>query len=110
MEFKDYIERQRKWSLETFGEGKRVEGIVKHIKSELDEIIDAKDDYDRLEEVIDVIILSMDLAWRLNFHPVFIDAMLKWKQDKNFKRQWPDKSISEANQDEPTFHLKGGFE
>lgn len=108
MEFKRYIERQREWSLRTFGEGKRTEGIVKHIKSELDEIIEADSDFRKLEECIDVIILAMDMTWRLGFEPATIEMALHEKQIINFNRQWPDKSISEANQNEPTYHVKDG--
>jgi hypothetical protein len=106
MDFKDYIERQKEWSLRTFGEGKRTEGIVKHIQAELQEILEAKTETDRLIECIDVIILSMDLAWRLGNDSEYIEVMLDWKQERNFNRQWPPKEVSEANQDEPTFHIK----
>ncbi len=106
MEFKDYVDRQKEWSLRTFGEGKRTEGIVQHIKHEIDEIQSARNDVDKLEECIDIIILTMDMAWRLGFSPMAIEHTLEAKQYKNFTRQWPPKEVSEANQDKPTFHIK----
>lgn len=106
MDFYLYIKQQKQWSLKTFGNGKRIEGITKHIMTELQEIKHAENDDERLEEVIDVIILAMDLAWRLGFDEHQIEDCLFFKQKKNFARQWPSKEISEANQDKPTFHVK----
>lgn len=106
MDFSEYIHRQREWSLVTFGNGARTDGISKHIRHELEEIANANNDVERLEECIDVIILAMDMAWRLGFQPNTIEQMLHWKQEKNFARKWPAREVSEANQSEPTFHIK----
>lgn len=106
MDFSDYVHRQREWSLVTFGNGKRTDGISKHIAHELEEIANAENDVEKLEECIDVIILAMDMAWRLGWEPRVIEDMLLWKQTKNFSRKWPAKEVSEANQSEPTFHIK----
>jgi phosphoribosyl-ATP pyrophosphohydrolase len=107
MEFTDIIRFQKSWSERTFGKGKRTEGIVKHIKAELIEILMADNDTDRLEECIDVIILAMDMSWRLGFTADEIERTLTDKQIKNQRREWPAVAISEANQDEPTYHVKG---
>ena len=106
MEFADIIRFQKSWSERTFGKGKRTSGIVKHIKSELDEILQADNDTDRLGECIDVIILAMDMAWRLGFTADEIEQALIDKQVRNQKRKWPSVEISEASQDEPTYHVK----
>lgn len=105
MDFSKYVERQKEWSLQTFGKGERTDGIIKHIQHELEEV-SSSTGRDKLEECIDIIILAMDMAWRLGWEPQTIEDMLLWKQIKNFQRQWPSKEVSEANQNEPTFHLK----
>lgn len=87
------------WSLKTFGSGHRTKGIIKHIKSELDEIQNNPTD---LEEWIDVIILAIDGAWRAGYTPQEIWIMLNWKYQKNFGRDWP----KPTSQDEPVFHKK----
>ena len=38
MDFSYYVKQQKAWSLKTFGEGQRSDGICKHIASELEEI------------------------------------------------------------------------
>jgi hypothetical protein len=106
MNFSNYVHRQKYWSLETFGRGKRTDGICKHIEKELEEILSADNDKEKLTECIDVIILAMDMAWRLGFTPEQIEYELDRKQRENFFRKWPTKEISEANQDKPTYHIK----
>lgn len=106
MDFREYVQRQKDWSLETFGKGERTEGISEHIRHELEEIRLANHRTEKLEECIDVIILAMDMAWRLGCTPEFIEMMLDRKQMKKFSRKWPSKEVSEANQDKPTFHIK----
>ena len=62
--FQDYLIRHREWSYHTFGspeDGRGPAGPHAHIAKELDEIRAAPDD---LEEWIDVIILSIDGAFR----------------------------------------------
>jgi hypothetical protein len=106
MELSSFLAMQKSWSSRTFGKGKRTSGIVKHIRSELDEILKADNDIDRLAECIDVIILACDMAWRLGFQSEEIEQALMDKFVKNQRRTWPDVKVSEANQDEPTFHVK----
>ena len=81
------INRQRAFSLRTFGPGQRDQGIIDHIKKELEEIKQSPGD---LEEWIDVIILALDGAWRNGFASAEIVEMLNFKQMKNENRQWPD--------------------
>ena len=82
-----HIERQRAWSLATFGPGPRTAGVLDHIRKELAEIAAAPDD---LSEWVDVIILALDGAWRAGHEPQqIIDAVVA-KQTKNEAREWPD--------------------
>ena len=106
MDYSKFIQRQKVWSLKTFGEGERTEGILKHISTELAEVLRAPTNEEKLEECVDIIILASDMAWRLGFDPDDIEFKLLEKQIENMKRKWPDRSISEANQDKPTYHIK----
>lgn len=82
-----HIERQREFSLRTFGPGPRTAGVLDHITKELDEIRKAPTD---LSEWADVIILALDGAQRTGADPqAIIDAIVA-KQAKNEAREWPD--------------------
>lgn len=83
----DHLERQRAWSRETFGPGSRVNGVLDHIRKELEEI--AADPTD-VEEWVDVLILAFDGAWRAGHEPQAILDALAAKQAKNEARTWPD--------------------
>ena len=85
--FFQHLQRQRAWSIKTFGPGLRTEGVVDHIRKELNEILAAPND---LEEWIDVVILALDGAWRTGATPEQIIVQLQEKQQKNEKRKWPD--------------------
>lgn len=86
-DFLAHLERQRKFSVHTFGPGARSQGIVDHIRKELVEVSAAPSD---LFEWIDVVILALDGAWRSGAEPQqIIDALVE-KQSKNESRQWPD--------------------
>lgn len=94
-----FIAAQRRWSKRTFGDGPRLLGIVKHIRSELREVLKNPKD---VGEWIDIAFLALDGAWRSGASPrKIVEAMLK-KQVKNFLRTYP-KPVS---QDEPSFHIK----
>lgn len=89
-----HLERQRQWSRETFGPGSHNNGIIDHIEKELKEIEAAP--YD-LEEWVDVIILSIDGAWRAGHEPQEIIDGIIAKQKKNESRRWPDwRSVPEG--------------
>ena len=86
--------QQRIWSEKTFGPGRRVEGTVDHIQSELEEIKASPRD---VEEWIDVVILAFDGAWRAGYTPdQIVDALVK-KCEKNRQRSWPDWRTAPAN-------------
>jgi hypothetical protein len=93
-----YIQRQKEWSIKTFGEGKRTMGLCEHIKSELEEIKRTPDD---VMEWVDILILGLDGAWRTEATPEQIVKTLIRKQEINFARKWPDPS----SEDKPNFHV-----
>ena len=86
-DFRRHLQRQRDWSAKTFGPGERSQGVVDHIRKELNEIEAAPFD---LTEWIDVVILALDGAWRAGHSPDEIIAALVAKQAKNEGRKWPD--------------------
>lgn len=98
MKFSGYLHRQIAWSLSTFGDGERTEGLCKHIAKELEEIRQQPND---LMEWVDVIILALDGAWRAGYTPEQIASALIKKQRINFGRAW--KRVSD---DLPTEHIK----
>lgn len=61
MNLTEWLEKQRTWSLKTFGPGRRTLGLVAHIRKELKEI--EADPTDPMEWV-DVVILALDGAHR----------------------------------------------
>lgn len=82
-----HIERQRRFSIRTFGPGERTVGVVDHITKELTEVADNPDD---VTEWADLIILAIDGAWRAGHEPqAIIDAVIA-KQAVNEARRWPD--------------------
>ena len=82
-----HLERQRRFSANTFGPGMRTEGVCDHINKELKEIKAQPND---LEEWIDVVLLALDGAWRAGHEPVDICKAIAAKQTKNENRDWPD--------------------
>lgn len=83
----EHLERQREFSLRTFGPGSRTAGVLDHIRKELHEIEQAPAD---LDEWIDVVLLAFDGAWRAGYEPEQIAGALAAKQTRNEARQWPD--------------------
>lgn len=82
-----HLKRQREFSERTFGPGDRTEGVVDHIRKELNEVLSNPSD---VNEWIDVVILALDGAWRIGAGPQEIIAALVAKQTKNEGRKWPD--------------------
>ena len=96
-----HLYNQRSWSKNTFGPDFRYEGIINHIKKELDEILEDPHD---LEEWIDVVILALDGAWRAGYEPEEIIQAFHRKIKKNKNRSWPD--WRQYNDDRPIEHLE----
>lgn len=82
-----HLQRQKDWSLKTFGPGLRTLGIIGHIKKELIEVEETPLD---VEEWIDIAILALDGAWRTGASPQEIVKIWEGKQKKNIARTWPD--------------------
>jgi hypothetical protein len=82
-----HLERQRAFSLRTFGPGARTAGVLDHIRKELVEI---EQDPADVGEWVDVIILAFDGAWRAGWEPQQIIDAIKAKQERNEAREWPD--------------------
>lgn len=82
-----HLKRQRAFSIATFGPGARTNGVCDHIAKEIAEIKAAPDD---VEEWVDLILLSLDGAWRAGFTPEQIAEAMEAKQSKNENRVWPD--------------------
>ena len=111
MQLSDYINDHIKWSLHTFGPGRRAEGLIAHILKECDEVLKQPDD---VVEWIDIAILAIDGAWRAEMannggkKPSYADLgwllaqVFKGKQEINKNRKWP------INTDEtkPTEHVR----
>ena len=95
----EFIETQKEWSLDTFGPGRRTEGVCKHIEKELQEV---RDDPTNVDEWVDVVILALDGAWRAGHSPEAIVQALKSKQRRNLARAWPPISP----EDEPVEHIQ----
>lgn len=104
MNFFSFLNRQRRFSRETFGESKRTEGILSHISKEVEEVRANPDD---LSEWIDLIILACDGAMRRGFTPYQVCQALLAKLAKNIARQWPKNSRT-APEDEAVEHVRGG--
>ncbi len=98
-----HLERQRAWSLETFGPGARTLGALDHIRKELDEIEAEPAD---LFEWVDVLILAFDGAWRAGWEPQQIIDAIREKQARNEARDWPDWRTQP--QDKAIEHVRDG--
>jgi hypothetical protein len=89
-----HLERQRAFSLETFGPGARTAGVLDHIRKELLEI--EAEPFD-LSEWVDVVILALDGALRAGHEPAAIIEAVKQKQARNEARKWPDWRTAEPD-------------
>jgi hypothetical protein len=94
-----YVERQRVWSNETFGTGRRTLGVTNHIRKELAEI---EADPDDVREWVDVIILAINGYTRHGGKPEELAEMLEAKQRVNFERAWP----KAGPEDEAVEHIR----
>ena len=87
MDLMRHLQRQIRWSLQTFGPGTRFKMLMDHIDKEQEEL---KANPIDLEEWIDLVLLALDGAWRSGHTSKQIADALEAKQAKNEKRQWPD--------------------
>lgn len=89
MDLANHLHRQFAWAERTFGpaDSTRAQGIVRHIRKELEEIEAAPTD---IMEWVDVLILAFHGANCAGHSPDAIVAALVAKQAQNEARQWPD--------------------
>lgn len=96
-------EKHRAFSLATFGPGPRLNGVLAHLAKEMDEV--RKDPTD-VDEWIDLMILSLDGAWRNTGLPIHvIVSRFKAKLEKIRRRSYPDWRT--VGQDAPIEHVRG---
>lgn len=96
-----YISSQIAWSSKTFGPPRGTKGVIDHIKKEVLEVESNPSD---ITEWIDLIILSLDGAWREGFTPEQIITALQAKYEINIRRKWPD--WRESNPEKAIEHIK----
>ena len=94
-----YIERQKQWSLETFGPGQRTEGNLKHIEKEIAEVRENPSD---VYEWLDIVTLALDGAWRMGHSPKAICEGLERLLVRNKQRKWGAPSAP----DQPNEHIR----
>jgi hypothetical protein len=100
-DFWRHLVAQADWSAQTFGPGRRTQGLVAHIRNEIEEILAQPDD---VEEWIDVLILACDGAWRTGATATAIIDTLIAKTAVNHARTWPDWRT--LPQDQPSEHVR----
>ena len=83
----EHLYRQRVFSAKTWGPGGNIQGVVEHIRKELEEIEASPTD---IIEWADVILLVLDGAWRAGHTPEAICAAIVCKHKINEGRRWPD--------------------
>lgn len=83
----EHLQRQQDFSLRTFGPGKRTNGLIDHIGKELREIAANPED---VIEWVDVVLLSLDGAWRAGYEAKEICKAIQEKLEHNMARKWPD--------------------
>lgn len=93
-----FLNRQKRWSRNTFGDGARTEGTLRHIEKEIAEVRAAPND---LEEWIDIVILGLDGAWRAGYNASEICVALERKQARNMERTYP-----RTDEDTPSEHVR----
>lgn len=99
-----HIERQKRWSEMAFGPIKSVDrtnGVLDHMTKEIEEVRKNPKD---TEEWIDLMMLSIDGAWRNGATPEEIAYTLEMKLKKNMRREWPD--WREADPEKAIEHVK----
>jgi hypothetical protein len=110
MMFPKVLGEQFAWSLRKFGTGRRHKGVIAHIRKELLEVEAETTPEGRLQEWIDVFILSIDglmrAAHSVNRTPTqtaeIVWSLYEAKMSRNMSREWP-KGVDE---DTPVEHIK----
>ena len=104
----EYLERQKRWSLETFGAGNRIPGLLNHAESEIQEIrevLGTQGSDDRLlEEATDLCILAFEIALRSGSVQSVLSSLERKAVINMYCRKWPDRDTLDPNS--PAFHKK----
>ena len=89
-EFENLLIEQENFSKKTFGKDYPLDALFKHLKKELDEVLENPND---LEEWSDCFLIFLDSMWRNKISTEVILNEAKKKLIKNQKRKWnkPDK-------------------
>lgn len=83
----EHLAHQRDVSQRNFGPHQTPQGVLDHIRKELDEIANNPDD---ITEWADLLLLAFDGAMRAHHEPQDIIDAIKAKQAANEQRTWPD--------------------
>lgn len=86
----ELINRQRAWSYRTFGGGASTERIRNHLEKEARDMAESTTAQGELREAVDMVLLLLDLMWRLGYEPEEIACSIAAKQEINEGRQWPN--------------------
>jgi len=93
-DFAAFIGDLNKWATEIAGPGPRTDSLLKHIESEVVEILADPSDP---TEWVDVAMLALDGAVRVGATPQAVVATIEAKFAKNQKRTWPDWRTADPN-------------
>jgi hypothetical protein len=98
----EFLRKKNIWSVQTFGRSNGIEGVLRHIESEITEVRANPTD---VTEWIDIILLAFDGAFRSGYTAEQVVSALIQKQAKNVRRQWPDWRTKKEG--EFSSHIKG---
>lgn len=109
MDLTQHLKRQIAFSKGTFGPGERTNGILAHMRKEIEEVAESEGS---ASEWVDLVILAFDgltrsfLAEGYNTDGAALMAVktLEAKQAANESREWPD--WRQSSQDEPIEHVR----
>lgn len=101
LDLQQHLARQMVFSRATFGPGARTEGVLDHLKKEIEEVRSAPSTQKRIVEWVDLVILSLDgltrAIWADSDYVISADEAaedacfaIRSKQQKNERRDWPD--------------------
>lgn len=103
MDLEQFLDEHGQWAEETFGPGKRTEGIIGHLEKELKEIREHPEDP---IEWIDLILIAFDGIRRQGYDPKHVRILLQQKFYINkYEREWPDWRKLEDSQNTVIGHI-----
>lgn len=107
IDMRDFFERQRRWSYETFGprSHRGPAGPLRHLVKEAAEALEADSHDKQWEEIADCLFLVFDAAHRAGMTYANLTFAAMDKLNKNQSRKWPDWRTVPA--DQPIEHVRG---